>query len=200
MISLLIYIKHRFQWIWNVVEWVNGQIFCLLYPTLSNCINEVLGDCHCERLTFSTVTHEDIASLEKFRQNQTTQYLLYFDPHPFDEHTLNRLLKNKSFAMMKATSNVDGRIVGYFFLRCFFIGKAFHGLIVDERCTNQGLGTVMWALSAKICNKLGLRMYATVSEHNPASLTSARNATDVTVVDKLANDYLLIRCKSKAKA
>lgn len=199
MTSLLIYIKHRFPWIWNAVEWINGRLFTLLYPKLAECVDEVLGECRCDKVEFSAVTSDDIAALSEFRHSQRYEYLSYFDPHPFDAATLTRLLGNRSFAMMKITSRTDGHIVGYFFLRCFFIGKAFHGLIVDERCTNRGLGTAMWALSSRICSKLGLRMFATVSERNAASLTSARNATEVEVAGRLSNGYLLIECKPKTR-
>ena len=199
MITLLIYIKHRFPWIWTVVEKINGRLFILLYPKLPQYESEILESYNHAGFTFSAITDEDIPNLSEFRQNQTRAYLSYFDPHPFDAHTLNRLLNNKSFAMMKISDDTNGNIVGYFFLRCFFIGKAFHGLIVDERYKNRGLGTSMWALSSEICNMLGLKMYATVSEHNIASLTSANKGTNVTVVDKLANDYLLIECRHKTK-
>ena len=199
MISLLIYIKHRFSWLWSIIEWLNGWLFAMIYPKFFDCVHEVLSGFHNEKISPSIITHGDIAGLEKLWENQSAQYLSYFEPHPFDAKTLNRLLKNKSFAMMKMTDNTSGRIIGYFFLRCFFTGKAFHGLMVDEHYNNYGIGMTMWALSAQICNKARMKMFATVSEHNIASITSARKATEVTVVDKLANDYLLIECRPKAK-
>ena len=95
---------------------------------------------------------------------------------------------------MKITDRSSDRLVGYFFLRCFFIGKAFHGLITDREFVNQGLGTSMWKISMEICRQLGIRMYATISIFNLPSLKSASNATKVRVVERLENDFILIEC------
>lgn len=100
---------------------------------------------------------------------------------------------------MKVTPKKQKEVVGYFFLRCFFIGTAFHGLIVDERYTNRGMGTLMWKISNEICTVYRFKMYATVSKNNLPSLVSAGKATDVKVKKNLPNDFLLIECKRKKK-
>lgn len=199
MTSLLIYIKHRLPWLWSIAERMNGRLFARLYQTLAQNVDDVLGAYRREDFSFSAITEEDLGALEAFLRRQTSRYLAYFDPHPFDGHTLRRLLNDRAFAMMKITNADDGSFAGYFFLRCFFVGKAFHGLLADERYANRGLGTSMWALSCEICGRTGLRMFATVSEHNAASIASARRATDVAVVERLHNDYMLIECKPRRK-
>ena len=115
-------------------------------------------------------------------------------------NTLGTMLANPTYVMMKVTQESNPEvIIGYFFMRCFFIGKVFHGLIVDEKFKNQGIGTEMWRITNLICDSLKLRMYATVSLHNQASLSSAKKATDIIITENLANDFYLIECKPKAR-
>lgn len=199
MTSLYIYIKHRFNSVWRMVERLNGPLTAFRYPSIREKAKKVLEEVSFHDLDFSFIDEGDLESLQEFRMRQNEEYLIYFDPHSFDLNTLENLFKNKAYIMMKVTEkNNPDLIIGYFFLRCFFIGKVFHGLIVDENFTNRGIGTEMWRISNEICQSLGLRMYATVSMHNQASLTSARNATDITITENLANDFYLIECKPKA--
>ncbi|MCH5328455.1 MAG: hypothetical protein J1E02_05500 [Coprobacter sp.] len=196
MMTLLLFIKHRCPGIWRLVERANGHLFALRYPHVGQAVSEVLP-CSCDEFEFSTVTADDIAPLSAFLNRQPAERLEYFAPHPFDAKTLTRLHRNRAFILMKITHRPDGTLAGYFFLRCFFVGKAFHGLIADSRFSGRGLGKAMWALSAQICRRAGLRMQATVSEHNPASLNSARKATEVTLIGKLSGGYLRIECKTR---
>lgn len=197
MTSLLILIKHRCPRIWRAVERVNGGLFALRCSGFGRTVAEVLDGFTVDGFRFSPVSAEDITALSAFLNRQPADRLEHFDPHGFDADTLRRLYENPAFAMMKVSCGADNRIAGYFFLRCFFIGKAFHGLITDKEFAGRGLGTAMWSVSARICEKSGLRMFATVSKHNAASLASAKRGTDVVVVGELADDYLLIECRAE---
>ena len=97
--------------------------------------------------------------------------------------------------MFKVTHG--GRIVGYHFLRCFFTGKAFHGLIVADDMAGRGIGTHMWALAADICQRLDLDMQATIHPDNIASLTSCRRGCDTTIIATLPNGYLQVKCRKR---
>ena len=197
MTSLLIFIKHRCPWIWRMVERVNGHLFALRCPEFGETVAGVLDGFALDGFRFSTVSEGDIVPLSEFLKGQPAERLEHFDPHGFDCATLHRLHENPAFAMMKIADSRDGRIVGYFFLRCFFVGRAFHGLVADSGCAGRGLGAAMWSVSARICAQSGLRMLATVSERNAASLASARRGSEVTVVERLADGYVLIECKPK---
>ena len=197
MTSLLISIKHRCPRIWQAVELVNGWLFAWRCPGFGHAAAEVMAEYDCGEFGFAPVVAEDIPALSEFLNRQPAESREHFDPHGFDAETLTRLLRNPAFVMMKAVCRDGGSLVGYFFLRCFFIGRAFHGLIVDRSYTNCGLGTSMWAVSSQICYRCGLRMFATVSRHNAASLASARRGTQVTVTEELAGGYLLVECKPK---
>lgn len=197
MTSLLILIKHRFPWIWRAVESVNGWLFSLLHPRFAETVSAVLDGCDNGVFRFSAVDEGEAEALSEFLCRMPASRVEHFAPHAFDADTLRRLCSNPSFAMMKVVHIADGSIAGYFFLRCFFIGRAFHGLVVGEEYSGRGLGTQMWSLSSRICAGSDLRMFATVSRSNAASLASARRGTDVAVVEELANGYLLIECTTK---
>ena len=183
-----------------MTEKVNSTLFSLLYNKLDTITSEVLKNYSKEGFIFSKLEETDINDLIDFRKRQEDGYLIYFDPHPFNKETIERLLKHRSYSLMKIQEKSSGKIVGYFFLRCFFIGKAFHGLITDNKYVNQGLGTSMWDISMKICDRIGLRMFATVSKHNIPSLKSASNATQIQIKEQLDNDFLLIECTPQKNA
>lgn len=197
MTSFLIFIKHCFPRVWKTVEWINGLLFGLLYRHMEQKASGVLRQYFVPNYEFSVVKKEDLSGLSIFLLDQPRERLVYFSPHEFDLATLKRLFANRAFLMMKVTSSSGRRIQGYFFLRCFFIGKAFHGLIVDRSAEGKSIGTSMWALSMQVCNDMGLRMFATISTHNIASLASAGKATQVNIRKMWANDYLLIECRRK---
>lgn len=200
MTSIYIFIKHHFKSVWGLVESINGPLTGKRYPNIRKKSEEVLKHISFSPFVFSLITKEDLKHLIEFRQRQRQEYLTYFDPHSFDLKTLGNMLDNPAYVMMKVTQESDPEvIIGYFFMRCFFIGKVFHGLIVDENFKNRGIGTEMWRVSNEICDSLRLRMYATVSLHNQASLNSAKKATDIRITENLANDFYLIECKTKVK-
>ena len=195
MTSLLLWFKHRAPWLWRAVEWANGRLFGLRYPAFREQAAAVLAQHGAHgAFRFAPVTEADLAALSDFLTRQPERARRHFDPHGFDPATLQRLYRNRAFAMMQVTRQPEGEVVGYFFLRGFFVGRAFHGLLVDESAAGCGIGRTMWALSARICAAGGLKMYATVSQTNLPSLNSARRGTEVTVVETLANGYLLIAC------
>lgn len=173
---------------------MNGVLFALLRPHFGRRAAGVLSGYEGGEFRFSPVAEQDIERLSRFLTSQPAERMRYFNPHGFDTATLRRLHRNPAFVMMKA-ENGDGTLAGYFFLRCFFTGKAFHGLAASEQVRGCGLGRQMWYLSSKICAAGGVRMLATVSEQNVPSLVSARQGTHVTVVERLFGNYLLIECK-----
>ncbi len=194
---LFIFIKHHFSFLWRLIEDVNGMLFKLRYHDVDVIAKDVLNGIQLEHFRFGLVTESDIPYLCTFLNRQTDGYIKHFKPHDFDAATLYHLLYNPAFIMMKAISKTDGMIIGYFFLRCFFMGKAFHGLIVDGHSSGKGVGTAMWSSSMLISNRLNIKMYATISKNNEASLRSCRMGTSVNVVKPLPNDYLLIECNIK---
>lgn len=199
MISLLIRIKHKVPFLWHWAEGVNGFLGGLRYRNLKSESEKVLSDFHMEGYSFSAVALQDIEPIIIMRNRQRAEYMEDFNPHDFNEATFRSMLKNKAYSLMKVTKDKSEDIVGYFFIRSFFVGRAFHGLFTDEQFSNRGVGTSMWKISMEICRNVGLRMFATLSEGNKASFRSAQKATEVEVLRKLENDYMLIECRKKHK-
>ena len=189
MIALLIWIKHQLPFLWRMVEWVNGLLFRLRYRSLTGKAAEVLAAQSAGGCRFSLVEAVDVPALARFLAAQPEASLVYFHPHAFDEKTLQRLQRNAAFLPMQVVAP-DGRMAGYFFLRCFFVGRAFAGLIVDEAFQGQGIGTTIWATCADICRRVGLKMQATISSDNVASMRSCQKGAGMEPVGQLDNGYV----------
>lgn len=150
-------------------------------------INDVLLHYH----GVSEVDNRSIQELAVFFEAQPEDAFQYFRPHAFDEITLRKLQKRKSFLMF-CVRNPEKRIVGYFFLRCFFIGKAFLGKMVDENSQGKGIGTMMCLCAMDIANMIDVRMFETISKENIPSLRSTQKVLNVRIVEELQNGYLYI--------
>lgn len=197
MISSIIKIKHQFPFFWRLIEKVNGYLVAARYKGLDDIARSVIDETFIEGFLFSVLEFDDIHDIIEMHSRQNTDYIKNFNPHSFDRQTLEDMLENKAYCLMKVTDIVTGNIVGYFFIRCFFVGKAFHGLLTDANFANKGIGTAMWKISLEICKIIGIRMFATVSRDNIASIKSASNATEVKIVKELTNNFLLIECHQK---
>ena len=195
MIGLLVKIKHQMPPLWHLAEKVNSFLGAVRYKQLKAVSREVLKNRFLEGFSFSAVEPEDIPAIIEMYDRQDPEYIKNFNPHPFNRQTLNDMRGNNAYSLMKVTEDTSGELVGYFFIRSFFVGKAFHGLITDERFANRGIGSAMWKISMEICHSVGLRMFATISQDNVASYKSARNGTEVNIVNHLENNFILIECQ-----
>ena len=198
MIAFLIWMKNKLPFLWRMVEWANGLLFRLRYRSLPREAAEVLAAQETGGCRFSLVEAADVPALARFLAAQPEERLVYFHPHAFDEKTLRRLQRNAAFLQMQVVAP-DGRMAGYFFLRCFFIGRAFAGLIVDEAFQCQGIGTAIWATCAEICRRAGLAMQATISSDNQASMRSCEKGAGMQVVGQLDNGYVAMGYKDNNK-
>ena len=93
----------------------------------------------------------------KFFAEQPEQSFEFFTPHAFDAKTIKKLIRRKSHLSFLI---LDGdKIIGYYFLRCFFIGKSFLGKMVDYRYRGRGVGKTMCMSAMDVAMALGLRSY-----------------------------------------
>lgn len=193
MLTYLVNLKHRNPKLWALTEEVNGQLFRLRLSRIERHAERLLTDARVEGYRFALVGDDDVAPISAMLEATPIQYLCNFGPHEFDLATMTRLYRNPSFMMMKVVHEASEEIVGYFFLRCFFVGRAFHGLFVNPEHKGHGIGTEMWRLSSLICRDAGLKMCATVADDNVASLTSLRRGCRVDEEVPISNGYHMYR-------
>lgn len=193
--SLLVKLKHSCPWIWRGVEAVNSVLVRARYPRIKTiaAAEARLMTATADGLKWSVVIPDDAVRLSAYLSSIPPERTQWFDPHPFDAATLRRMASGHSYVMLKVSRGDE--IVGYHFLRCFFIGKAFHGLIVSESAAGRGIGARMWSLGAAIADRTGLVMEATISESNLPSLASCRRGCHATLISRLPGNFLHLRCE-----
>lgn len=187
-------IRDKFGFLWEMVESVNGWLFACRYRGKLKEVNEVLAPLSHE-YTVRQTTEADVMPLVQFFKEQPEEAFEFFRPHEFDEKSVRKIIKNKAFQTFVV---VDGeRILGYSFLRSFFNGKCFRGRIADYRARGKGIGMLMAKAIEKVAVHEGLRMYASISPDNLASLESAKAVSDVKVIKTLDNGYYYVEVLPK---
>lgn len=188
------YIQSHLSWVWNIVEWGNSEVFSLMHRNLK-AIPQLLEK-YSDRFSVTQASIDDATALAYFFKEQPEEAFKFFHPHEFDEKTLKKLIRRKSFLMFVVKDS--DKIVGYFFLRCFANGTAFKGRMVDSRYRNQGIGKQMGLVMNEIVLHLGVRLFTTISPENYASLASVKAVNDIKIVRTLDNGYYYIECTPKS--
>lgn len=184
------YVQEKMPWAWNLVEWGNAEVFALQHRKGLKRISAVLEKYTDKFHIVEATLGDDIPALVKFFAEQPEEAFKFFKPHEFDDKTLRKLVKRKSFLMFLVKDREE--IVGYFFLRCFFIGKAFLGKMVDKDMQGKGIGKKMCSCAMDVATMLGLRMFETISKENLASLNSTQKVLDTKIIEEMDNGYLYI--------
>lgn len=183
------FLKNKFPFVWSVVEWFNEKLFLLLYGRrlqhLSSCLNKYPTNYQIREATL-----DDVQPMVNFFANQPPKSFSYFRPHGFDENSITRLIKNKSHLTYLIFD--EKGIVGYFFLRCFFIGKCFLGKMVDHEHQGKGIGQMMCLKAMDIATLLKMRMFETISKDNLSSLYSTQKVLDTKIIKEMENNYIYI--------
>lgn len=181
------FIQKHIKPLWAVAEGVNACLFKLRYGGRLQRLPDVIS----AYPDVSWVKKEDAGDLAAFFSDQPEEAFEYFKPHKFDEKTLARLAKNPSM-LMYVVKDAD-EIVGYFFLRCFFMGKSYLGKMVDVNHQGKGIGQIMCCCAMDIASSLGVKMFESISKDNPASLLSTQKVLETRVIKELDNGYLYIQ-------
>lgn len=188
-------IKEKFSFIWGVLEWGNEVLFVLRHKKALKEIPRLLVDINNDTFSVRLTENADAPKLARFFSEQPQEAFDFFKPHGFNEASVLKVLRNKSFLTFVV---VEGdHIVGYFFLRSFINGKCFKGRIVDYRQRNRGIAKLMGRAINKIAPHLGLRIFTTISPENYASLASTKAVNDINIVKTLKNGYYYIECTPK---
>ena len=183
------WIKRSFPFIWTVIEWMNSWLFRIRYGNRLESISTILKNFQGEYIV-REANPDDAYRLAEFFKQQPEEAFTFFRPHAFDTRTILSLIKRKSFLCFLVLK--DDVIVGYFFLRCFAQGKCFRGKIVDYRWRGRGIAKMMGRASTDIAQRLGLRVFGTISKENVFSIASSVAVNEIKIIDYLPNDYVYI--------
>lgn len=182
-------LQDKVSCIWSFIEWGNSVLFVLRYRKKLKCIPLILkryGVFYQLRQAGSN----DIDGLIKFFESQPQESYKYFKPHKFDVKTIQKLIERRSYLFFVVLDNQ--RIIGYYFLRCFFMGKSYLGKLVDDGYRGKGIGQLMCISAMEIASSIGLHMYETISKDNMASLYSSSKVLDVRIIEEMDNNYIYV--------
>lgn len=187
MTAILIFIKHHIPFIWNIVEYINSQLFYILYRKRL----EFLGEKYSQSKDSVRILRiEDMVALSEFFNKQPADSFEYFKPHAFDYNSLVKKNKDKSFIMIGVFSNNE--IIGYGFLRCFFNGKAFRGKIVDISHQGHGIAKQIGSVLTDMATLMHLRLFATISKDNVKSISSSSAVNRIKILKELPGNYIYV--------
>ena len=191
MERLLIFIKHRFGFLWKFIEWGNGLLFSVLYErSMENVLPSVFSEGGVPGYTFRRLIPSDAEALHALITSQEDADLLYFSPHGFDLLSIKKQFKKRAFLMMGSFDRE--KITGYFFLRFFANKKCFVGRLIDREYRGKGIGNEMNRVMYGTAWRMGFRCLSTMSKNNKAVMHAhAKNASMVRLKE-LQNDYILV--------
>lgn len=173
--------------IWNAIEKCNEWLFLIRYGRKLEKLDTEKSD---NRYFYRLLQIDDTHELVRFLSVQPAESFHFFKPHKFNEKTIKKLLGNKSYLAFGVFD--DTTLIGYYFLKSFFIGKSYFGKIVDYRYQGKGIAKQMSVYAANAATTIGIHMYGTISKDNKASLLSAQKALDIKIIKELPNNYMLV--------
>lgn len=182
-------LQDKLPFIWDAIEWMNATLFVFRYGENLKCIPTILNK-YSDSFQLRQATLSDIDNLVRFFQKQPKESYEYFKPHEFDAQTIKKLIERRSYLFFIVLDNQ--KIVGYYFLRSFFMGKSYLGKLVDEGYRGRGIGKLMCLSAMNIATSIGLHMYETISKDNLASLYSSQKVLDVKVIEEMDNNYIYV--------
>jgi len=172
--------------IWNGIEQINDWLFAIRYRHALTVLNQTeFGDIH-------LVTDKDVQALVDFFATQSPASFTFFHPHQFDTQTIQQLIHRRSMVMLATCSNQ--RIVGYAFLRCFWLGRAYRGYMVDEQHRGQGIGKKLGKALNTTQQILDIKTYKSISPDNLASLALAKATCQLLAQDTTDNGDICYQC------
>lgn len=196
---VLLFVKHRLPWLWQIVDWLNTRLFVLLHQRrMATVAEQVFNEFGLDSYAFRPLQTSDLDALEKMLKAQGADRLRYFQPHGFDAVSLASMHRNRAFLMFGVFD--ENGIVGYFFLRCFWNRKCFVGRLIDKAHEGQGIGRVMNQIMYETAWRSGFRCMTTISKDNAAIMRSHANNPHARVLGPLANGYLLVEFLPRAPA
>jgi len=172
--------------IWNLIEHVNDWLFALRYHRSLAVLS------HTDLGTTRLASDHDIQALVDFFATQSKESFTYFQPHLFDIHSIYQLIHRRSMVMFVTYAN--HQIIGYAFLRCFWLGKAYRGYMVDEQYRGQGIGKQLGQALNTTQRILHINTYKSISPNNTASLSLAKATCQLLPRETTSNGDVCYQC------
>ena len=196
MEKILLYIKHRVVFIWRLIEWTNDLLYIITYKSkVDNNLSVLFRKFSHPQFIFRRLKLSDSDEIHRFIHSQNSSDLTYFQPHKFDQHSINKKLNQKSFIMMGV---FDGeKMVGYFFLRMFFNKKCFVGRLIDYEYRGKGIGKIMNDIMYNTSWSSNFRCLSTISKENSAVMKAHSKNSSMKLIKELNNNYLLVEFKKE---
>lgn len=196
MEKILIFIKHHINFLWKMIEGVNGLVFFMIYKSkLDKVLPTVFNENSLQPFYYRKLTLSDADSIHNLINMQNPSDLEYFHPHGFDIVSIRKQLKNSSFLMMGTFD--EEKIIGYFFLRFFINRQCFVGRLIDKEYRGKGIGTVMNSIMYKTAWTMDFRCLSTISRDNIAVMRAHAKNPVIKVLKELQNNYILVEFVQK---
>ncbi len=191
MEKLLLFIKHRFSFLWSMIELINGVLFNVFFAAqLRKICKIVLAEFLKPPYFFRELNLKDSRALYEMINLQEPGDLIYFKPHEFDLRSIENQFKKPDFLMMGV---FDGEcIIGYFFLRFFINRKCFVGRLIAKEYRGKGIGEVMNMIMYETAWRMGFRVMSTISKKNHLVMKAHSKNPYMRILKELDNDYLLV--------
>lgn len=190
--ALAHFLRDECPWIWDVIEQMNSWLFSIRYGRKLKRLHSILEHYQNE-YQVDYIEEGHLPKLVSFFQEQPEEAFKFFKPHGFDEKALKKLQRNKAF--LSFVIQKDDNIVGYFFLRCYFLGKCFRGYMVDYRWRNRGISKLTAKVMTDVASLLGIPSYGTIAPENMASMKSQGAVNDIKIIEQLENgDFYVEYC------
>lgn len=186
------FLRDKLPFLWELLDVINSTFFDLRYGEKLKFVEQTVLKQYAQKSGMKIVRLKDldIDKLVSFFAAQPEEAYTFFKPHGFDEKSLKKLQRNRSFLAYILME--DEKIAAYCFVRSFFIGKGFRGRMVGMNYRGRGIGTLMNKLMNEVGFGIGLRLFETVSKDNVASYRSTLSASSVKIVKELEHNELYL--------
>lgn len=189
--KILILIKHKFPYIWKFTDKFNSILFKLFfYKRFNSEVVKTLDLYKLDPYEFRILKNSDLESVSNLILSQKSERLSFFKPHGFSLKDLQAIYNLNSFIMMGVFD--EGKMVGYFFLRCFANKQCFVGRLIDESSEGKGIGRVMNEIMYNTAWNAGFKCLSTISKNNNMVMRSHSNNNTMIILKELPNDYLFV--------
>lgn len=190
LIKILLFIKHNFKFLWSFIEFINNQLYTILHEkkVLENLRKTILEHQNIYEIRILSETDTDI--LKQLIEAQNPKRIEYFKPHGFDEKSIRRAIRNRSLLLMGVFQ--DQKLLGYFFLRCFWNKKCFVGRLVDENSEGKGIGKIMNNIMYQTAWNSNFRCLSTISKNNRLVMGAHASNKNMVIRKELPNNYLFV--------